>query len=105
MFNKIDTAEGGVILRDVSSDHQVRISAKTGEGLDELLNLLETILRNQKVYLEKVYSYKEAGKIQLIRKYGQLLKEEYQEDGILVNAYVPSELFASLADNADAFDE
>ncbi|SEU33628.1 GTP-binding protein HflX [Lacrimispora sphenoides] len=105
VFNKIDTAEGGVILRDVSSDHQVRISAKTGEGLDELLNLLETILRNQKVYLEKVYSYKEAGKIQLIRKYGQLLKEEYQEDGILVNAYVPSELFASLADNADAFDE
>lgn len=105
VFNKIDTAESGVILRDVSSDHQVRISAKTGEGLDELLNLLETILRNQKVYLEKVYSYKEAGKIQLIRKYGQLLKEEYQEDGILVNAYVPSELFASLADNADAFDE
>lgn len=105
VFNKIDAAESDVILRDVSSDHQVRISAKTGEGLDELSNLLETILRNQKVYLEKVYSYKEAGKIQLIRKYGQLLKEEYQEDGILVNAYVPSELFASLADKADAFNE
>lgn len=105
VFNKIDAAESDVILRDVSSDHQVRISAKTGEGLDELSNLLETILRNQKVYLEKVYSFKEAGKIQLIRKYGQLLKEEYQEDGILVNAYVPSELFASLADNADAFNE
>jgi GTP-binding protein HflX len=105
VFNKIDAAESDVILRDVSSDHQVRISAKTGEGLDELSNLLETILRNQKVYLEKVYSYKEAGKIQLIRKYGQLLKEEYQEDGILVNAYVPSELFASLADNADAINE
>ncbi len=105
VFNKIDAAETGVILRDVSSDHQVRISAKTGEGLDELLNLLETILRNQKVYLEKVYSYKDAGKIQVIRKYGQLLKEEYQEDGILVNAYVPSELFASLVNNADAFNE
>jgi len=105
VFNKIDAAESDVILRDVSSDHQVRISAKTGEGLDELSNLLETILRNQKVYLEKVYSYKEAGKIQLIRKYGQLLKEEYQEDGILVNAYVPSELFASLADNTDAINE
>ncbi|ADL05074.1 GTPase HflX [Lacrimispora saccharolytica] len=105
VFNKIDAADAGVILRDVSSDHQVRISAKTGEGLDELINLLETILRNQKVYLERIYSYKEAGKIQLIRKYGQLLKEEYQEDGIFVNAYVPSELFASLADNADAFNE
>ncbi|WP_333647717.1 GTPase HflX [Lacrimispora sp.] len=96
VFNKIDAAEPGVILRDISSDHQVKISAKTGEGLDELVNLLETILRNQKVYLEKVYSYQEAGKIQTIRKYGQLLKEEYREDGILVNAYVPAELYAGL---------
>lgn len=96
VFNKIDAAEPGVILRDISSDHQVKISAKTGEGLDELVNLLETILRNQKVYLEKVYSYQEAGKIQTIRKYGQLLKEEYRDDGILVNAYVPAELYAGL---------
>lgn len=105
VFNKIDAAQDGVILNDVSWDHQVKISAKTGEGLDELLSLLETILRNQKVYLEKVYSYKEAGKIQLIRKYGQLLKEEYLQDGILVNAYVPSELFAVLASDADVFEE
>ncbi|MEY8353684.1 GTPase HflX [Lachnospiraceae bacterium 54-53] len=105
VFNKTDAAEAGLILKDISSDHQVRISAKTGEGLDELLNLLETILRNRKVYLEKVYSYKDAGKIQLIRKYGQLLKEEYREDGILVNAYIPPELFAGLADNAGAFEE
>ena len=105
VFNKIDAAGTDVIFRDVSSDYQVRISAKTGEGLEELLNLLETILRSQKVYLEKIYPYGEAGKIQLIRKYGQLLKEEYQENGILVNAYVPSEMFAALAGSADAFDE
>ncbi len=96
VFNKMDASEPGVILRDISSDHQVKISAKTGEGLDELVNLLETILRNQKVYLEKVYSYQEAGKIQIIRKYGQLLKEEYRDDGILINAYVPAELYAGL---------
>lgn len=105
VFNKIDAAGTDVIFRDVSSDYQARISAKTGEGLEELLNLLETILRSQKVYLEKIYPYGEAGKIQLIRKYGQLLKEEYQENGILVNAYVPSEMFAALAGSADAFDE
>lgn len=105
VFNKIDAAGADVIFRDVSSDYQARISAKTGEGLEELLNLLETILRSQKVYLEKVYPYGEAGKIQMIRKCGQLLKEEYQENGILVNAYVPSEMFAALAGSADAFDE
>lgn len=97
VFNKTDISGENVIFRDISSDYQVRISAKTGAGLEELENLLETILRNQKVYLEKIYPYGEAGKIQLIRKYGQLLKEEYQEGGILVNAYVPAEMFAELS--------
>ena len=54
------------------------------------------ILRNCKIYLEKVFSYQEAGRIQTIRKYGQLLKEEYREDGIYVEAYVPTELYAGL---------
>jgi GTP-binding protein HflX len=96
VFNKMDAADPATTLRDITSDHQVKISAMTGQGLDELLNLLETILRNQKIHLEKVYSYNEAGKIQLIRKYGQLLAEEYRDDGIYVSAYVPSELLASL---------
>ena len=105
VFNKIDALRPDITLKDISSDYQVRISARTGEGIDELENLIESILRSRRIYLEKVYSYKEAGKIQQIRKYGQLLKEEYQEDGILVNAYVPAELFAGLAGGQDFFDE
>ncbi|RKD31479.1 GTPase HflX [Lacrimispora algidixylanolytica] len=96
VFNKMDAADPNTTLRDITSDYQVKISARTGQGFDELLNLLETILRNQKIHLEKVYSYNEAGKIQLIRKYGQLLAEEYRDDGIYVSAYVPSELLANL---------
>nr|WP_288828582.1 GTPase HflX [uncultured Clostridium sp.] len=105
VFNKIDVLRPDTTLKDISSDYQVRISARTGEGIDELENLIESILRSRRIYLEKVYSYKDAGKIQQIRKYGQLLKEEYQEDGILVNAYVPAELFAGLAGSQDFFDE
>lgn len=105
VFNKIDAAEPDTTLKDFSSDFQVRISARTGEGIDELENLLESILRSRRIYLEKLYSYKEAGKIQQIRKYGQLLKEEYLEDGILVNAYVPAEMFAGLAENREFIDE
>lgn len=59
----------------------MRISAKTGEGLDELCGILEQIIRSRRVHLEKVYPYSQAGRIQTIRKYGQLLKEEYTEDG------------------------
>ena len=94
VFNKIDRLEQEVTLKDLSSDYQIQISAKTGAGIPELKELLEIILRNQKVYLEKVYSYKEAGRIQLIRKYGELLSEEYGEDGIGVKAYVPASMYS-----------
>lgn len=68
------------------------ISALSGEGLDRLRKTLSDLLRSRKVYLEKVYPYTEAGKVQLIRKYGQLLDEQYTEDGIAVKAYIPKEL-------------
>ena len=96
VFNKMDQLENDVILKDLSADYQVKISAKTGENVDGLLDTLEEILRNQKIYLEKTYSYQEAGKIQQIRKYGELLSEEYTQDGIAVTAYVPAELYGQL---------
>lgn len=96
MDQKIDQIKHLETLKDLNSDYQVQISAKTGEGLDELKDILEMILRNRKIYLEKVFAYQEAGRIQTIRKYGQLIKEEYREDGIYVEAYVPTELYAGL---------
>lgn len=96
MDQKIDQIKHPETLKDLNSDYQVQISAKTGEGLDELKDILEMILRNRKIYLEKVFAYQEAGRIQTIRKYGQLIKEEYREDGIYVEAYVPTELYAGL---------
>jgi GTP-binding protein HflX len=94
IFNKIDKRENDDHPRDLQSDYQIQISAKTGEGLDELKELLEKILRSQKIYLEKVFSYAEVGRIQQIRKYGQLISEEYTDDGVLVKAYLPAEMYA-----------
>ena len=38
-----------------------------------------------------------AGEIAVIRKYGQLLEERYQEDGIYVKAYIPKDIYARLS--------
>lgn len=92
-FNKQDKLEENLSLRDFKADHTVRISAKTGAGLEELQNVMEEVLRDQKVLIEKLYPYAEAGKIQLIRKYGELLEESYQEDGIFARGYVPAEIY------------
>ncbi len=96
VFNKIDKAGADTACRDVASDYRVKLSAKTGEGMEELLSILERILRSRRIYFEKIFSYEEAGRIQRIRKSGRLLSEEYKEDGIHVKAYVPVELFEEL---------
>ena len=95
-FNKVDRVEEQPILKDFKADRTVQISAKTGKGLDELLNIVEEILKEHKILIEKVFPYSDAGKIQIIRKYGQLLQEEYQSEGIYVEAYVPKEIYLQL---------
>lgn len=92
-FNKQDLCPEPMILKDFRADRTLSISAKYGNGLDELKNIIEDILRQSKIYLEKVYSYNDAGKIASIRKYGQLISEEYTGEGIAVKAYVPVEIY------------
>ena len=96
VFNKIDRMEDIWVPRDLHADYYVKISARTGEGITEFLQSVEAVLREQKVEIEALYPYKEAGKIQLIRKYGELQEEEYREDGIFVRAFVPAELYGQV---------
>lgn len=80
-------------LRDPHADYLVKCSAKSGRGLEELKEILSGLLAENQVFIEELFSYREAGKIQLIREFGQLLSEEYREDGIFVRAKVPVEFF------------
>lgn len=96
LFNKQDRLQQRQIQRDFRADYVLNISARTGEGLMELKDRLEEILTEHQILIERLYPYSEAGKIQLIRKYGQLLEEEYREDGIYVKAYVPREIYGNV---------
>lgn len=92
LFNKQDKIDKAEIIKDFKAKTTVPISAKNKDGLDKVLETIETVLREQKILLEKVYDYKDAGVISLIRKYGQLLEEEYRDNGIYVKAYIPKEI-------------
>lgn len=92
LFNKCDRPGCDTSIRDLQADHVLRISAATGQGLEDVKELLAKILRERKIYVERFYPYKDAGKVQIIRKYGQLLSEEYMDEGIAVTAYVPVEV-------------
>ena len=92
-FNKQDLLEEEEIIRDFKAEYTLKISAKTGEGLDKLQDAIAKLLRNQKVEIERLYTYDEAGKIQIIRKYGELIAEDYRDEGIFVKGYIPKELY------------
>ena len=96
LFNKQDKVTEQEPFRDFRADHMLSISAAKGQGLDEVKELLCELLRENKILLERVIPYQNAGIIQQIRKQGELLKEEYQADGIYVQAYVPMELYGKL---------
>lgn len=96
VFNKLDKLEDRPILRDFRADDTVNAAIKKGVGIDEINEAVEKALKSMRVFIEKVFDYSEAGKIGLIRKYGQMLSEEYKEDGIYVKAYVPSQIIDKL---------
>lgn len=96
VFNKCDKAGEDLLIRDFKSDARVVVSAKTGQGLDTLKEILEDWIREQRMEIKRLYPYAEAGKIQLIRAYGEVTKEEYQAEGIYIEGFVPRELYGKV---------
>ena len=95
-FNKIDKKPEEYILKDDKADKTLFISAKFGDYLPELLDSIEGILLEQKVYVDDILPYDKAGFVQEIRKNGQLLCEEYVQEGVHVKAYVSKEMASKI---------
>ncbi len=90
-FNKTDRLEGDVLLKDLRARHTVRISAKHGDGIGQMLSVLSDVVKEKKVILEKLFPYEDGAKRNLLRKYGQILSEEYQSGGVFVKACLDRE--------------
>lgn len=97
LFNKADVSEGQEVLRDFRAQKALSVSARTGAGIEAFQTALEDLLRGNRRLLERVFPYEEAGLIQYVRKYGELLEEKYEADGIYIKAYVPGEWYEKVA--------
>ena len=94
-FNKVDkvpASEEPPILKDLRADYTVKISAKFGEGLEELTALIEKVLSESKVLIEKTIPYSEGAYLNQVRKFGQIVEEDYRAEGTYIKAYVPRRL-------------
>lgn len=90
-FNKIDICEREETLKDLAADRTVKISAKTGDGIEQMLSVISEVIAEGKKLLEKVFGYDEAGVVSNVRKYGQVIEEEYRNEGIYIKALIPRE--------------
>ena len=93
LLNKQDKLLAPMVVKDFRADASLAVSAKTGQGLEDLKNLLSSWMMEGKIYIERLYPYDRAGTISLIRGYGILLEEEYLPEGIRVKAYVPKDIY------------
>ena len=96
LFNKMDQRTDDEPLQDFRADHILMISAARNEGINEIKELLQEMLREDKVYVERVVPYAQAGMIQLVREKGELVSEEYVPEGIAITAHVPIEVYGKL---------
>ena len=97
VLNKADRPDADPVRSHApGSDYTLRISALTGQGLDQLMSLLSEVTTRDQVVIERLYSYEDAGKLSLIRRYGQIYEEEYLEEGIRVRACVPLTIYGNV---------
>lgn len=92
VWNKSDLTDENESFRDFAADASVRISARTGEGLDDLYEAVTSVLKANRIYIEKVIPYSDAAYLARIRTAGKLISEEYEEDGIHIRAYIPASM-------------
>ena len=96
LFNKTDkpeVKESDKELKDSRAKKVLEISARTKKGFGEIKEVIQEYLQSRQMYVERVVPYAETSVIQLVRKYGSLLEEEYRPEGTFIRGYIPKEYY------------
>ena len=79
-----------------SEDNVVKISAKNGDGIDGLLLAIQGALPQSAIRTKLLLPFDKAGLVNLIRKDGKVFSEEYNAEGILIDALVDIKVFSKV---------
>lgn len=100
VFNKSDIYTGEILPH---GSGMVRISAKTGEGVDELLAEIKAVLTAEMKRAVFRIPYDKAGIVEKLHRDGEILEEEYLDSYIQVKAVVPQRAYGQLEEFALRF--
>ncbi len=94
VFNKIDAVADKVQMRHLVSEwpDSVAISARTGEGLEDLFTMIPKMLAGRISLIEALVPYDQAKLVENCYDFGRVLEKEYREDGIYIRAELVPEM-------------
>ena len=93
VFNKCDILNGEILYK---GEYNVEISAKTGLGIDTLLNKMEAILTEGKRTVTLRLPYSQGGLVELLHSKADVKSVEYESGAIRVEAVVSPELYGKV---------
>jgi GTP-binding protein HflX len=98
VLNKVDAVDGAM-LRERTRDHPdaVPVSARSGAGVDRLVELITARLGSSRRVVEASVPYDRAELVALAHRDGQVLKEEHRPEGTYLVAQLDRSAAASLA--------
>jgi GTPase len=97
VVNKADAADPEVLARLLRKEkHAIVVSARTGQGIDELLALIDDELPRPDVEIEVVVPYDRGELVAKVHGTGELLATEHREEGTWLHARVGRQLAAEL---------
>ena len=92
VLNKCDLLEEESFPQEIGS--YVKISAKNGTGIDELLKAVDDNLPVRVKRVSLLIPFSDAGLVAEIRKNATLIREEYVAEGIKVEAILDEKLYS-----------
>ncbi|MCX5393638.1 GTPase HflX [Streptomyces sp. NPDC006482] len=98
VVNKADAADPLVLQRLLRTErHSIAVSARSGQGIEQLLALIDAELPRPEVELEALVPYTQGGLVSRVHAEGEVESEEHTPEGTLLKARVHEELAAMLA--------
>jgi GTP-binding protein HflX len=99
VFNKIDLVSDPFIRRRLVADwpDSVAISAAKGEGIPDLIHAVEKKAKSLLSHITALLPYSESGLVQDCYDFGRVLKVEYREDGIFLDAELVGEMASKIS--------
>ncbi len=97
VYNKADLRPPGMTAENSPGSESVYVSARTGYGMEVLLDTLETVLRKGARRIELTLPYTDGELLNRIHREAEVVSESYEEDGVHITAECPPALHRTLA--------